>query len=128
MMIPPVNFGIKCMSMGFLVNPDDSIVWRGPMVMGALEKILHGTAWDPLDILIVDLPPGTGDVHLTIAQTLSVSGAIIVSTPQRVALADATKAEKMFQLVKIPVLGNLLTNNFFLGILFIIIKVIYRIG
>jgi ATP-binding protein involved in chromosome partitioning len=114
MMIPPVNYGIKCMSMGFLVNPEDSIVWRGPMVMGGLEKILHGTMWDPLDILIVDLPPGTGDVHLSIAQTLNVSGAIIVSTPQKVALADATKAEKMFQLVKIPVLGNILVKKLFL--------------
>lgn len=94
------------MSMGFLVNPEDSVVWRGPMVMGAIEKTLHGTVWDPLDILIVDLPPGTGDVHLSIAQTLNVSGAIIVSTSQRVALADATKAENMFKLVNIPVLGN----------------------
>lgn len=105
MMLPLTNFGIKCMSMGFLVKPEDSVVWRGPMVMGAIERMIHGTIWNPLDILIVDLPPGTGDIHLSIAQTLEVSGAVVVSTPQRVALADATKAAKMFQLVKIPLLG-----------------------
>ena len=104
-MIPLENYGVQCMSMGFLVDSEEALVWRGPMVMGAVEKLAHGTHWDPLDILIVDLPPGTGDIHLSIAQTINVSGAVIVSTPQKVALADAKKGAKMFQRVHIPILG-----------------------
>lgn len=73
-MVPLENYGVKCMSIGFLVNPEDALVWRGPMVMGAIEKLARGTHWDPLDFLIVDLPPGTGDIHLSIAQTIQVSG------------------------------------------------------
>jgi len=104
-MIPLENYGIKCMSMGFLVKPENALVWRGPMVMAAVEKLVHGTHWDPLDILVIDLPPGTGDIHLSMAQTVNISGAVIVSTPQKVALADAKKASKMFEAVNIPILG-----------------------
>lgn len=104
-MVPVNNFGIKIMSMGLMVSESESVVWRGPMVMGAIEKMVHQTEWSPLDILVIDLPPGTGDVHLSIAQTLQVSGAIVVSTPQKVALADAKKGISMFAKVDIPVLG-----------------------
>lgn len=105
-MIPLENYGVKCMSMGFLVDPNEAIVWRGPMVMGAIEKLAFGTLWNTTDVLIVDLPPGTGDIHLSIAQNFNkIFGAIIVSTPQRVALADAKKAVKMFEKVDIPILG-----------------------
>ena len=73
-MIPLENYGVKCMSMGFLVKPENALVWRGPMVMAAVNKLVHGTHWDPLDILVIDLPPGTGDIHLSIAQTINISG------------------------------------------------------
>ena len=80
------------MSMGFLLKKaEDAVVWRGPMVMGAIQKLAFGTAWGALDILIVDMPPGTGDIHLSVAQTIDVKGAVVVSTPQSVALIDAKK-------------------------------------
>jgi len=105
-MIPMSNYNVKCMSMGFLIRKsEDALVWRGPMVMGALEKLAHGTNWSGLDVVIVDMPPGTGDIHLSVAQTLAVRGAIVVSTPQKVALADAKKAVNMFKAVNIPVIG-----------------------
>ena len=85
------------MSMGFLIKKaEDALVWRGPMVMGAIQKLAFGTLWDPLDILVVDMPPGTGDIHLSVAQTLQVSGAVVVSTPQNVALIDAKKVRRLF--------------------------------
>jgi len=87
------------------VDPDQAVVWRGPMVMGALSKLLNQTSWDGVDILIVDTPPGTGDILLSLAQTVNISGALIVTTPQKVALADAAKGINMFQKVDIPVLG-----------------------
>jgi len=104
-MTPLENYGVKCMSMGFLVKPENALVWRGPMVMAAVNKLVHDTHWDPLDVLVIDLPPGTGDIHLSIAQTIEITGSVIVSTPQQVALADAKKAVKMFEAIKIPVLG-----------------------
>lgn len=105
-MVPLENYGVKCMSMGFLIKKaEDALVWRGPMVMGAIQKLAFGTLWDPLDILVVDMPPGTGDIHLSVAQTLQVSGAVVVSTPQNVALIDAKKAVSMFTSVGIPVVG-----------------------
>jgi len=104
-MLPVMNYGIGCMSMGLLVDPDSAVVWRGPMVMGALEKLVHGTNWADTDLLVVDLPPGTGDVHLSLSQTVEVAGAVVVSTPQKVALADARKGVDMFNKVGIPVLG-----------------------
>ncbi|CAI0418685.1 unnamed protein product [Linum tenue] len=104
-MIPIENYGVRCMSMGFLVEQDAPIVWRGPMVMSALEKMTRGVSWGKLDILVVDMPPGTGDAQLTITQSLQLSGAVIVSTPQDVALLDARRGVKMFSKVEVPILG-----------------------
>lgn len=109
-MLPLENYGVKCMSMGFLVDPQEAVVWRGPMVMGALEKMVHSTHWScdgPLDLLVIDLPPGTGDIHLSLSQTVQVSGSVIVSTPQAVALADVKKCVKMLERVQIPILGSI---------------------
>lgn len=112
-MVPLTNYGIKCMSMGFLVDQGQAVVWRGPMVMGATEKMIFQTDWEPLDYLVIDLPPGTGDIHLSIAQSLQVSGALVVSTPQKVALADAEKGVSMFDKVNIPMLGLVENMNAF---------------
>ncbi|XP_042896041.1 iron-sulfur cluster transfer protein NUBPL isoform X2 [Parasteatoda tepidariorum] len=105
LMKPLINYGIKCMSMGFLVEEKSPIVWRGPMVMSAIQKLFRQVSWGPLDYLIVDMPPGTGDTQISIAQTVPVSGAVIVTTPQDIALLDARKGAAMFQKVDIPVLG-----------------------
>ena len=102
---PMENYGVKCMSMGFLVAEDTPMIWRGPMVMGALEQMLRDVAWGELDVLIVDMPPGTGDAQLTISQRVPLAGAIIVSTPQDIALLDARKGLNMFRRVDVPVLG-----------------------
>ncbi len=105
--LPVEKYGIKLMSIGFMIDPEKAIVWRGPMVSNALKQMLTETLWGEIDYLVVDMPPGTGDIQLTIAQTLPVSGAIIVSTPQQVALADVVRGVQMFQSpdTKIPVLG-----------------------
>ena len=97
---------IPVMSMGFLVPPGEAVVWRGPMLHGAIQQMLRDTNWGPLDYLIIDMPPGTGDIALTLSQVLPLSGAIVVCTPQDIALLDATKAIAMFQKVNIPLLGN----------------------
>ena len=97
--------GMPVMSMGFLVPPDDAIVWRGPMLHGAITQFLRDTAWGSLDYLIIDMPPGTGDIALTLSQLLPLTGAVVVCTPQDVALADAVKAIAMFRKVNIPMLG-----------------------
>jgi ATP-binding protein involved in chromosome partitioning len=102
---PMENFGIKCMSMGFLVAEDTPMIWRGPMVQSALQQMLRDVEWGELDILIVDMPPGTGDAQLTMAQQVPLAGAIIVSTPQDIALIDARKGLNMFRKVDVPVLG-----------------------
>ncbi|XP_060569949.1 iron-sulfur protein NUBPL-like isoform X2 [Ruditapes philippinarum] len=104
-MIPLVNFGIKCMSMGFLVDEKSPIVWRGPMVMGAVQRLLRHVAWGPLDYLFVDMPPGTGDTQLSLSQNIPIDGAVIVSTPQDIALLDARRGAEMFYKVNVPVLG-----------------------
>ena len=104
-MEPMQAHGIQAMSIGFLVDIDTPMVWRGPMVTGALEQLLRDTKWRDLDYLIVDLPPGTGDIQLTLAQKIPVTGAIIVTTPQDIALLDARKGLKMFEKVGIPILG-----------------------
>lgn len=103
--IPLVNYGIECMSMGFLVPQDTATIWRGPMVMSALDQMLHEVEWGNLDILVIDLPPGTGDAQLTLTQRTPLSGAIIVSTPQEVALADVRRGANMFRKVDVPILG-----------------------
>jgi ATP-binding protein involved in chromosome partitioning len=102
---PIMAFGLQTMSIGYLINADTPAVWRGPMVSGALQQMLNSTRWQDLDILIVDLPPGTGDVQLTLAQKVPVCGAVVVTTPQDVALLDVTKAISMFTRVKVPILG-----------------------
>jgi ATP-binding protein involved in chromosome partitioning len=93
------------MSIGFLVDPEQPMVWRGPMVTQALSQLLSETEWGPLDYLVVDMPPGTGDIQLTLSQRVPVAGAVIVTTPQDIALADARKGLKMFEKVAVPVLG-----------------------
>jgi ATP-binding protein involved in chromosome partitioning len=102
---PMENHGLKAMSIGFLVEEDSPMIWRGPMVTQALEQLLNDTNWGELDYLIVDLPPGTGDTQLTLSQKIPVSGAVIVTTPQDIALLDARKGLKMFEKVEVPVLG-----------------------
>ncbi|MBT8400335.1 MAG: Mrp/NBP35 family ATP-binding protein [Rhodothermia bacterium] len=103
--IPVESYGVKLLSMGFLVDENKAVIWRGPMVTSAIRQFLGETSWGDLDFLVLDLPPGTGDIQLTIVQTVSLSGAVIVSTPQEVALADARKGVAMFQQVNVPVLG-----------------------
>jgi ATP-binding protein involved in chromosome partitioning len=102
---PLIAYGVKVISIGFFVDPDQAMIWRGPMLHGALVQLLRDVKWGELDYLILDLPPGTGDIQLTIAQQVSVSGAVVVTTPQDVALSDAIKAKVMFDKVSIPVLG-----------------------
>jgi len=106
--------GIKCMSMGFMVAEKTPAIWRGPMIQSAFQQMLRQTQWGELDVLVIDLPPGTGDVHLSLAQTVLVSGALIVSTPQDLALIDARKGLEMFLKVGIPVLGFVENMSYFL--------------
>jgi ATP-binding protein involved in chromosome partitioning len=102
---PMTNYGVQSMSIGYLIDEDTPMIWRGPMVTQALEQLLRDTKWSDVDYLIVDLPPGTGDIQLTLAQKVPVTGAVIVTTPQDIALLDARKGLKMFEKVEIPVLG-----------------------
>jgi ATP-binding protein involved in chromosome partitioning len=102
---PLIGHGIQAMSIGFLIDVETPMVWRGPMVTQALEQLLNNTNWKNLDYLVVDLPPGTGDIQLTLAQRVPVTGAIIVTTPQDIALIDARKGLKMFEKVGIPIIG-----------------------
>lgn len=104
-MEPLTSYDLQAMSIGFLIEEETPMIWRGPMVTQALEQLLKDTRWDDLDYLIIDLPPGTGDTQLTLAQRVPVSGAIIVTTPQDIALLDARRAYKMFEKVEIPILG-----------------------
>ena len=104
-MEPMENYGVQVMSIGFLVNQDEAMIWRGPMATQALEQLLRQTNWTDLDYLIVDLPPGTGDIQLTLSQRVPMTGAVIVTTPQDIALLDARKGIKMFEKVGVPILG-----------------------
>jgi ATP-binding protein involved in chromosome partitioning len=104
-MEPLQNYGIQVISIGFMINPDEPMVWRGPMVTQALQQLLEQTNWRDLDYLVVDMPPGTGDIQLTLSQKVPVTGAIIVTTPQDIALLDARKGLRMFEKVGIPILG-----------------------
>ncbi|XP_014829020.1 PREDICTED: iron-sulfur protein NUBPL isoform X1 [Poecilia mexicana] len=104
-MIPLINYGVPCMSMGFLVQDTSPVVWRGLMVMSAIERLLRQVEWGSLDYLVVDMPPGTGDVQLSITQNIPIAGAVIVSTPQDVALLDARRGAEMFRKLNVPVLG-----------------------
>ncbi|TIW67391.1 MAG: Mrp/NBP35 family ATP-binding protein, partial [Mesorhizobium sp.] len=112
---PMQNYGLKVMSMGFLVDEETPMIWRGPMVMSALTQMLREVEWGPLDVLVVDMPPGTGDAQLTMAQQVPLAGAVIVSTPQDLALIDARKGLNMFRKVNVPLLGIVENMSYFLA-------------
>jgi ATP-binding protein involved in chromosome partitioning len=115
MIIPIEKYGMKILSIGFFVDPNQALLWRGPMASNALLQLLHDTSWGELDFLVLDLPPGTGDIHLTLVQEVPITGVAIVSTPQEVALADARKAFSMFnsEKIKVPVLGLIENMSYF---------------
>ena len=114
-MKPVENYGVKILSLGFFTKPDQAVIWRGPMASKALNQLIFDAAWGELDFMLVDLPPGTGDIHLSIMQSMPITGAVIVSTPQMVALADARKGVAMFQQdnIQVPVLGIIENMAFF---------------
>ena len=107
MILPVTNYGVKMLSIGFFVDPKEAVIWRGPMASNALKQLMGDAIWEDIDYLFIDLPPGTSDIHITLTQSVPVTGAVIISTPQNVALADATKGIKMFQNEKttVPILG-----------------------
>ncbi|MFD1745834.1 Mrp/NBP35 family ATP-binding protein [Rhizobium helianthi] len=113
--VPMENYGLKAMSMGFLVEEDAAMIWRGPMVQSAILQMLRDVAWGELDVLIVDMPPGTGDAQLTMAQQVPLAGAVIISTPQDLALIDARKGIAMFRKVEVPLLGIVENMSYFLA-------------
>ncbi|MQB03242.1 iron-sulfur cluster carrier protein ApbC [Agrobacterium tumefaciens] len=113
--IPMENYGLKVMSMGFLVDEEAAMIWRGPMVQSALMQMLREVAWGELDVLVLDMPPGTGDAQLTIAQQVPLAGAVIVSTPQDLALIDARKGITMFRKVEVPLLGVVENMSYFIA-------------
>ncbi|MGA7111364.1 MAG: Mrp/NBP35 family ATP-binding protein, partial [Pseudolabrys sp.] len=113
-MIPLQRFGLAIMSIGFLVEEDTAMIWRGPMVMSAITQMLREVEWGKLDIMVVDMPPGTGDAQLTMAQQVPLKGAVIVSTPQDLALIDARRGVAMFKRVNVPVLGVVENMSYFL--------------
>ncbi len=113
-LIPLESYGIKCMSIGFLVSEETPTIWRGPMIMKALDQMFNGVEWGQLDYLIIDLPPGTGDAQITLAQNSKLSGSIIISTPQDVALTDARKGINMFKKVNVPILGLVENMSYFI--------------
>jgi ATP-binding protein involved in chromosome partitioning len=114
MLKPIERYGLKTMSIGYIVNEDTPMIWRGPMVSSALEQMLRDVLWGELDVLVVDMPPGTGDAQLTLAQRVALAGAVIVSTPQDIALVDARKGLSMFRKVAVPVLGIVENMSYFL--------------
>jgi ATP-binding protein involved in chromosome partitioning len=112
---PVEKYGLRLMSMGFIVNPNQAVIWRGPMVHKAVTQFLTDISWGTLDVLVIDLPPGTGDAQLTLTQTAPLSGAVIVTTPQEVSLIDARKGLEMFRQVRVPVLGIVENMSYFVG-------------
>lgn len=112
-MIPLENYGVRCMSMGFLMDHGAPAVWRGQMVMKALEQLVRGVAWGTLDVMVIDMPPGTGDAQISITQRLPLSGAVIVTTPQDIALIDARRGANMFRIVEVPILGLVENMSYF---------------
>jgi len=114
-LVPLVAHGVKVMSIGFLVDPDQAVIWRGPMASGALRQFMSDVEWEELDYLIFDMPPGTGDIQLTLAQTIPLTGSVIVTTPQDIALADARKGLKMFERLQVPVLGIIENMSYFVA-------------
>ncbi|MDI6804423.1 MAG: Mrp/NBP35 family ATP-binding protein [Bacteroidota bacterium] len=113
-LIPLEAHGVKVMSIGFLVDPNQAVIWRGPMASGALRQFMTDVEWGELDYLIFDLPPGTGDIQLTLVQTIPLSGAVIVTTPQDISLADARKGYAMFEKVNVPILGIIENMSYFI--------------
>ena len=115
-MEPIENYGVKVLSIGFFTKPDQAVIWRGPMAAKALNQMIFDAAWGELDFLLVDLPPGTGDIHLSIVQSLPLTGAVVVSTPQNVALADARKGIAMFaqESISVPLLGIIENMAYFI--------------
>ncbi len=111
---PAFNHGVKLVSMGFLIDPDQPVIWRGPMLNGVIRQFLYQVRWGHLDYLIVDMPPGTGDAQLTMAQAVPMAGAVIVTTPQMVALQDARRGLKMFQQLNVPILGIVENMSYFI--------------
>ncbi|KAH8421226.1 hypothetical protein KR009_001759 [Drosophila setifemur] len=105
LMIPPQNYNVKCLSIGMLTPPDGSIIWRGPLVMSAIQRLLKGAEWGPLDVLVIDTPPGTGDVHLSLSQHVPITGVILVSTPHTGSVQVTAKGAKMFEKLNIPIFG-----------------------
>ena len=114
-MIPLENYGVKLMSIGFLIDDNTPVIWRGPMASGAVKQFMTDVEWDELDYLLFDMPPGTGDIQLTLVQTIPLTGAIIVTTPQDVSLIDARKGLKMFSRVNVPVLGIIENMSYFIA-------------
>jgi len=114
-MLPLENYGIKVMSIGFLLDDNAPVIWRGPMASGAIKQFMSDVHWDELDYLVFDLPPGTGDIQLTLVQTIPLSGAIVVTTPQDVSLIDVRKAIRMFQRVNVPILGIVENMSYFIA-------------
>ena len=112
-MLPVEAWGVRAMSIGLLVDQETAMMWRGPMVMGALQQLMGQVEWGPLDVMVLDMPPGTGDAQLTVAQKLKLAGAVIVSTPQDVALADARRGVRMFEKTSVPVLGLVENMSYF---------------
>lgn len=113
-LVPLEAHGVKVMSIGFLVDPSQAVIWRGPMVSGAVKQFMSDVDWGELDYLVFDLPPGTGDIHLTLVQTIPLTGSVIVTTPQDISLADARKAYAMFEKVNVPVLGIIENMSYFI--------------
>jgi ATP-binding protein involved in chromosome partitioning len=111
---PAFNYGIKMVSMGFLIDPDQPVIWRGPMLNGIIRQFLYQVNWGDLDYLVVDMPPGTGDAQLTLAQAVPLAGAVIVTTPQNVSLLDARRGLKMFQQLGVNVLGIVENMSYFI--------------
>jgi ATP-binding protein involved in chromosome partitioning len=112
-LLPVVKYGVKMMSIGFLVDPKEAVVWRGPMAASALKQFMSDVEWDELDFLLYDMPPGTGDIQLTLTQSIPLSGSIIVTTPQEISLIDARKGAKMYEKVNVPVLGIIENMSFY---------------
>jgi ATP-binding protein involved in chromosome partitioning len=113
MLLPVVKYGLKLMSIGFMVDSKDAVVWRGPMAASALKQFMSDVVWDELDFLLYDMPPGTGDIQLTLTQSIPLTGSIIVTTPQEISLTDARKGAKMYEKVNVPVLGIVENMSYF---------------
>jgi len=113
--VPKIGYGLQVMSIGFMIEEDTPMIWRGPMVTQALQQLLNETDWQGLDYLVIDLPPGTGDAHLTLCQSAPLTGAVVVTTPQDISLIDARKGIRMFEEVRVPVLGIIENMSYFIG-------------